>query len=277
MHAIRYHFYATFLVLLVACWGCNRKEQQKGITIEQMSQPGGVGDSSAAALNLSKVMTRPSTVLLTAHAEHRLVTVYQLMQESKRDGGYLGTNRFYRSSEVDYNYEDDYPDDDEGHQSPRLNAWHGHYMPGIEALYGVNLLNISHYNMKTKERKDLFEHPIWVNNLYYPAFEKDTLNGRPVLRDYYMVSAYDEDTNKDSLVNYRDLRRLYLFDLDGKKRTQLIPPTYSVISSEFDAANDVMFVFASLDTNANGKRDTEEPVHVFWFSLKSPAPGERLY
>ncbi|MCC6726614.1 MAG: hypothetical protein IT258_19085 [Saprospiraceae bacterium] len=131
--------------------------------------------------------------------------------------------------------------------------------------------------MKTKARNDLFEHPVWINTLYFPAFETDTLNGSSVQRDYYMVSAYDEDTNRDSMVNYRDLRRFYHFDLEAKKRTQLIPPNYSVVSSEYDPANDAMFVFASLDANSNGKRDTEEPVHVFWFSMKAPAPGERLY
>lgn len=232
-----------------------------------MSQPSDGTDSLGVA-NAKTALTRPSTVLLTAHADHRLVTVYKLLQNPERGKAYLGTNYYYRSDEEPY---------EEGEIGPRRNAWHGHYMPGIEALHGVNLLNISHYDMKSKARNDLFEHPVWINTLYYPAFETDTLNGSPVQRDYYMVSAYDEDTNRDSMVNYRDLRRFYHFDLEGKKRTQLIPPNYSVVSSEYDPANDAMFVFASLDANSNGKRDTEEPVHVFWFSLKVPAVGERLY
>ncbi|MBK8567279.1 MAG: hypothetical protein IPN76_29140 [Saprospiraceae bacterium] len=254
---------------MLALSSCRNEPQEelKGISVDQLSDTEGVADSVGEGVP-AKVVTRPSDVLLTAHADHRLVTVNRLMQHSSYRGGktYLGSNYYYSSS--DYEEEEGYP---------RLNAWHGHYMPGIEAVRGVNLLNISHYNMNTKTKHDLFELPVWVNTLYYPAFETDTLNGKPVMRDYYMVSAYDEDTNKDSILNYHDLRRFYLFDLEGKRLAQLVPPNYSVVSSEYDPANDAMFVYASLDENANGKRDVVEPVHVFWFSLKAPAPGERLY
>ncbi len=253
-----------FALLVLSACSDDADHTEKGISIDELSEI--EADSLAEAVP-SKVVTRPSDVLLTAHPDHRLVTVNRLMQHSSNRGGktYLSSNYHYNS----------YMDEEEGY--PRLNAWHGHYMPGIEAVRGVNLLNISHYNMKSKAKNDLFGHPVWVNTLYYPAFEQDTLNGAPVVRDYYMVSAYDEDTNKDSILNYHDLRRFYLFDLEGKRLAQLVPPNYSVVSSEYDPANDAMFVYASLDENANGKRESEEAVHVFWFSLRAPAPGERLY
>lgn len=264
MSTIRFLFFALFAISLFSA--CDRRPQQKGISLDQLSQTDAAQDTS---VGVSQVITRPSTVLLTAHPDHRLVTVYKLIQETGRKGAYIGTNHYYHS----------HSDSDEVEEGlgNRWNAWHGHYMPGIEALQGANLLHISHYNMKTKARNDLFEHPVWINTLYYPAFETDTLNGKPVVRDYYLVSAYDEDTNKDSIVNFRDLRHFYHFDLEGKKRTQLIPPNYSVVSSEYDPANDAMYIFASLDANGNGRRDTEEPVHVFWISLKAPMLAERLY
>lgn len=41
--------------------------------------------------------------------------------------------------------------------------------------------------------------------------------------------------------------------------------------------NDLLFVFAQLDANGNGRRDDEEPVHFHWIDLKDPTRKGRLY
>lgn len=109
-----------------------------------------------------------------------------------------------------------------------------------------------------------------IKTVYYPAFSKDTLNYQPIQRDYYMVSVYDEDSNKDGYINVRDLRRLYHFDIDGKNQQALIPKDYSVLSSEYDSANDYMYIFARKDSNENGQMETDEPMDIFWIDLKNP-------
>ncbi|MBK8808726.1 MAG: hypothetical protein IPO21_19650 [Bacteroidales bacterium] len=73
-----------------------------------------------------------------------------------------------------------------------------------------------------------------------------------------MISAYDEDSNKDGFINQNDLRRFYVFDLDGSNKQNLVPSDYSVISSEYDCANDFMYVFAQLDENKNGQIEQTE-------------------
>jgi hypothetical protein len=78
-----------------------------------------------------------------------------------------------------------------------------------------------------------------------------------------MVTVYNDDTNGDGFINLTDLRRMYLFDIHGNNQKTLIPENYSVFKSECDSANDLMYVFAQLDANKNGKRDDEEPVHIF--------------
>lgn len=249
------------VVILQCSCSFNKKDHRKPISLDQTSQNREMLDTTNG-MSLGKIATRPSAVLLTAHAVHRLVTVNKLIQDFGERRSYLEHNFYHQSY-------------DDGTEVG--NAWHGHFMPGIEALSGSTLLNITHYNMLTKQQNDLFEHPVLVNTLYFPASKTDTLNGAPIVRDYYLVSAYDEDTNKDSLINSFDLRRFNLFDLDGKRKTELVPLNYSVISSEYDPSNDAMFVFARLDANANGRREAEEPVHIFWFSLKTPAAAERLY
>ena len=143
-------------------------------------------------------------------------------------------------------------------------------MPGFEAIYGYNLVNISHYNNLTNKENFFFDRPVLVKTLYYPAFSKDTLNDVPVKREYYMVSVYDEDTNKDGYINVKDLRRFYHFDIDAKNKLLLVPKDYSVMSSEYDPENDFMYVFARIDRNENGEMEYEEKTHIFWIDLKNP-------
>jgi hypothetical protein len=150
-------------------------------------------------------------------------------------------------------------------------------MPGIDILYGYNLLNVAHYDLKTEKLNFLFDQPALIKTLYYPSSERDSLNGKPIIRNYYMVSVYDQDTNKDTLINKKDLRRLYLFNESSVTKTQLIPSDYSVIRSQYDAQNDVMYFFAKQDTNKNGVAESKEPIHIFWIRLNAPAAAKRLY
>lgn len=89
-------------------------------------------------------------------------------------------------------------------------------------------------------------------------------------RKFYMVSVYDEDTNKDGFINVKDLRRFYHFNLDVTENSNLIPKDYSVMSSEYDPDNDLMYVFARKDENKNGQMEYEEPTNIFWIDLKNP-------
>lgn len=205
---------------------------------------------------------KPNTVIVTAYAEHRLITLYK--EKVSKDGKrrYIDGNYHYHK----YNYFED-----------PCNVQNGHYMPGLEAVYGYKMFNISHYNSTTKKKNSLFPHPVLIKTLYYPAAEQDTLKCKPVKRNYYLVSVYDEDTNQDSVINRHDLRRLYAFDIEGKNKRMLIPENYSVMKSEYDDINDDMFVFAQLDKNGNGKREPEETVHVFSVDLEDPSKVEMLY
>ncbi len=139
------------------------------------------------------------------------------------------------------------------------------------------MVNVSHYDIAKNKQKYFFEKPVLIKTLYYPAFSKDTLNYQPVNREYFIVSVYDEDTNKDGFINQKDLRRIYLFDINGERQKTLVPENYSVFKSNYDLDNDFMYVFAQLDINGNGKRDEGEPVHIFWIDLKRPDITGRMY
>ncbi len=254
--------YLFLTTLLVSCWSEKKEQKEEQIRINdtEISEAGtdSLLNSVQGNSSMQQLPTVPNAVILTGLPEHRLVTVYKEKPEPKAE----------RKSEYS-SYSSDYG----GEESDRME----HFMPGIDILYGYNLLNIAHYDLKTEKLKYLFNKPALIKTLYYPSFVQDSLDKKPITRNYYMVSVYDQDTNKDTLINKKDLRRLYLFDASSEVKTQLVPSDYSVVRSQYDSKNDVMYIFARKDMNNNGTADKKEPMHIFWILLKTPAPAKRLY
>ena len=249
-----------FILALAACNNSHNYKEQKGISLEQTNE-----DEETENLENNQqfkdLVTRPGKALLTWHKEHQLVSIFKLNYSPKAKEYFTGSNDFrYR-----YYY------DDEGYSE------RGSYLPGLEVTFGYNILNVAHYNRATNKRNVFFDKPVLVNNTYYPTTSRDSLNEKPIIRDYYLASVYDEDTDNDSLINHKDLRRFYHFDIEGENKTALIPKNYSVMGSEYDHQNDHLHVRAKLDKNKNGQMDEDEAIHIFWIDLKKPEAGVRLY
>ncbi len=246
--------------IFVSC--SSGKNEQKEEQIRIITSEISLGNDSSlnsvqGNVSLNQIASTPQTVLLTGLAEHRLVTIYKYKEERSTSSG----NSKYSSYS------------NEGNENDKIT----HFMPGIDILYGYNLLNIAHYDLKTEKLNFLFDHPALIKTLYYPSFEQDSVDKKPINRNYYLISVYDEDTNKDTLINKNDLRRFYHFNASSNEKMQLIPSDYSVVRSQYDSQNDVMYIFASHDANKNGIGEKKEPIHIFWISLKAPGPAKRLY
>ncbi len=231
------------------------KMDRKGFQVNEISENEDGEKVVGLQIDSLQFETRPMGVLMTKNRVHRLTPIYKVNYNKETGKPFTGSNHFHGKWERESN---------DG------NNWNNHIMPGFEALYGYNLVNISHYNNVEHSQNEFFEKPVLLRTVYYPAFSKDTLNKMPVERDYYMISVYDEDSNKDGFINVKDLRRFYLYDIGGNLRMPLIPKNYSVMSSEYDSDNDFMYVFAKLDKNSNGQMEEMEPIHIFWIDLKSP-------
>jgi hypothetical protein len=257
---------ATMLILTLVCLmtSCSKgKLEEKGFRVSSSSESNEIEQDDGLHKDSLKFETRPSSVLLTGVPNVRLTTIYKVNLNRKTKTTFIGSNSFH------HNYR--YGDSETG------NNWNNNLMPGIEAVYGYNMVNVSHYDIKENRQKYFFEKPVLIRTLYYPAFSKDTLNHQPVNREYFIISVYNEDTDKDGFINLKDLRRIYLFNIEGEKQKALVPENYSVIKSEYDSDNDFMYVFAQLDINENGQQDEGEPIHVFWINLKDPNKTGRLY
>jgi len=258
--------HATPIALLICAYlmtGCSNGLEEKGFQVGPTSQSDDEGETDGISKDSLKFHTRPSSVLLTGVAHVRLATIYKVNINKKSNTTFIGSNSFH------YSYED------MGRSVG--NNWHGNLIPGFEAVYGYNMVNISHYDIKANKQRTFFEKPVLIKTLYYPAFTTDTLNNRPVNRDYFIASVYNDDTNKDGFINLQDLRRIYLFNLSGEKQKPLVPENYSVYRSQYDPDNDFIYLFAQLDANNNGKQDEGEPIHIFWIDLKDPGTTGRQY
>lgn len=251
----------VFLALISCSFKKNTTPTEEQIPISSTSETpanDSLWNSVTGNVTMNQIASFPSRVIVTGLNNHRLVSIYK----SKLAAGVGGASGMTKLS---------YDNEQGGDESSE------HFMPGIDILYGYNLLNIAHYDLQAEKVNLLFNHPVLVKTLYYPSVTQDSLDKQPINRDFYLMSVYDEDTNKDSLINKKDLRRFYHFDASTTVRTRLIPSDYSAIRSQYDSKNDVMYIFASHDDNKNGTQDKSEPVHIFWMSLKAPTVAKLLY
>ena len=245
--------------------GCRNRLEEKGFAVAPSERSSTDDDDQVdhgIARDSLTFPTRPGNVFLTGHPQIRIATIFKV-NFNRDSSSFIG--------DYNYNYNDTWMGTSEGNQ------WNSHLFPGFEALYGYNLVNVAHYDTKTQERKSFFARPVLIKTVYWPSFSKDTLNNVPVHRNYFMISAYDEDTNKDGFINLKDLRRLYYFDMNAENKRNLVPANYSVYKAEYDPDNDYIYVFARLDEDKNGRVDANEVDHIFWIDLKNPSITGRQY
>ena len=241
-------------LLLISC--SDSSVEKKGFQVNEISEDEKGQKVVGLKIDSLNLETKPRNILLTKHPAHRLTPIYKVNYHKKTKEPFTGSTDFHGSTRYSYR---------------AGSNWNDNFMPGFSAVYGYNLVNISHNNNITNKQNKLFDKPVLIKTCYYPAFSNDTLNTKAVNRDYYMVSVYDEDTNKDGFVTVNDLRKLYYFDMEGMQKRNLVPANYSVMSSEYDSANDYMYVFARLDENENGEMEYSEPTDIFWIDLVNPS------
>lgn len=249
-------FLLLFITIsIVSCSNSDNTLEKKGFQTNEILEDENGKKIVGLKIDSLILETRPRNVLLTSNKEHRITPIYKVNYNKKTKKSYTGSNSYHT------NWQDD---------SDKGNNWNNNFMPGFRALFGYNFVNVSQYNNQSKIGNNLFEKPVLIKTFYYPAFSKDTLNFEPINREYYMASVYDDDSNKDGFINVKDLRRFYLFDINGLNKKALIPKNYSVMNSEYDSVNDYMYIFAKKDKNKNGQMEEDEPIDIFWIDLKNP-------
>jgi len=245
--------FGLFLVIALL-FSCAKKPARKeqSIPISGIDSSNGFDTSRGLrnANSFNQISTTPNAIILTGINNVRLFSIYKIRNEQDRNIAYTeGTS---------YN---DYADDEKDFK---------YFMPGIDIIHGYNLVNIGHYRLDKDSLSWFFERPVLIKTLYFPGVRKDSLNKQPVSRNFFLISVYNEDTNNDSLISNKDLRRFFFIDELNKTKISLLPNDYSAIRSSYDYNNDIMFIHARQDVNRNGSLEPAEPVSIFWIKLYNP-------
>ncbi len=226
-----------------------------------------------AEIDYSSFPLKPKSVLVTDNPKYRLVTIYKEKVYNNRTRIDFSTGEEYPSRWID----GDYFHNGRYRRYDSCNVLNGNFMPGLSAVWDNKMYNVAVLDTADFKAKNLFASNALINTLYFPGSETDTLNCECIDRNYYLVSVFDTDTNNDTVIDRRDLRKLYAFDEDGTNQRLLIPANYSVLRSAYDRRIDHMYVYARKDENNDGYMNPNETEHVFAIDLKNPQMGKRVY
>lgn len=254
----------AFLVLIISA--CNQSETQKKpdeLTLSEAEAESAFDSTNyiGNAQSFQQLITSPNSVRITGIENVKLIPIYKIRKTSNRDIQYNEGSSYY-----EYNYEGETQREDRFH----------YFMPGIEIIEGYNLINIAHYDVTNEKLSYFFMKPTLINVVYFPGPEKDSLGVTPVKRNFFLVSAYDEDSNGDSLINKKDLRKFFYINETNSVKKQLIPKHHSVQRSTYDYKSDIMYIYTRYDMNENGQIEKNEPVHIFWISLSDAGTLKKI-
>lgn len=255
---MKYPISLLFIMVLFSCKQ-EKKVKQQSITVTETNASFDSSNSIGNSNTFNQVNTSPNELILTGNDKIRLLPIYKIPLNHDKNILYDPGTTYDGEREI--LMEDDYR----------------YYMPGIDIIKGYNLVNIGHYNNEKGILSYFFRNPVLVRTLYFPGVYKDSLNKKEIKRDFFLVSAYNEDTNNDSLINNRDFRRLFYIDILNEKQVSLLPNDHSAIRSSYDFKNDVMMIRARKDANKNGDLEKTEPISIFLLYFKSPTSLKQVY
>lgn len=249
--------FITFSSILLSCNDRTPKEKEQSLSLADIDTTISAGLKSNNSF--TQLNATPNAIILTGLPNVRLISIYKIPNNGDKNILYdEGTTYDERDenefNEVNYRY----------------------YMPGIDIIRGYNLVNIAHYQSDKDSLSYFFNRPVLIRTLYFPGVKNDSLEKNPVFRNFFLVSVYESDTNNDSLINNKDLRRLYFINETNSEKISLLPENFSTIRSTYDYKRDIMFIHARNDKNKNGKAEKDEPVSIFMLDLKNPKLAKKV-
>ncbi|MEG5135438.1 hypothetical protein QUB36_30545 [Microcoleus sp. AT8-B1] len=253
--------YLINFIFLIGVFSCKQQKDAKeqSISLRETTATFDTSSGISSSNNFTQLNTTPNDLVLTGNDKIRLLPIYKIPPSHDKNILYDQGTSFDNEKEI--LKEDDYR----------------YYMPGIDIIKGYNLVNIGHYNSDKGLLSYFFKKPVLVRTLYFPGVHKDSLGKKEVNRNFFLVSVYNEDTNHDSLINNKDYRRLFYFDILNETQISLLPTDYSAIRSSYDFKNDIMTIRARKDENKNGDLEKSEPISIFLLDFKNPTILKQVY
>jgi hypothetical protein len=254
--------YLISILILTFVYACSEKASSKeqSISLKEIDSLNfDISQGLDTKNSQNSLTSAPNEIILTGMNDVRLFSIYQIHANSNKNILYDEGTTYNNSEEIEE--EDNFK----------------YFMPGIDIIKGYNLINIGHYSVSKDTLTYFFDKPVLVKTLYFPGLRPDSLLGKAAKRNFFLVSAYTKDSNKDSLINNKDLRQFYFINADNSQKLELLPDNTSAIRSLYDYKNDFMFIHARIDLNKDGAASPLEPVSIYLLDLKMPTQVKRVY
>lgn len=118
----------------------------------------------------------------------------------------------------------------------------------------------------------LSEKPIFIQTATFLKSVADKTK-----QQFFVYTLEDEDTNRDGQLNERDIKALYLSNVDGSNFEKLTAPFHELIDWKLIEETNTIFFRTAEDSNKNGKFDLEDKIHYNSLKLPGKATDVKTY
>lgn len=87
--------------------------------------------------------------------------------------------------------------------------------------------------------------------------------------DYLLYDVIDKDTNADGEYNFKDIKTLYISNLDGSSFRKLSPNLQDMVNWKIILEANTLFFKSIEDSDNNGKFNKKDKMHYFYLDLSN--------
>lgn len=150
--------------------------------------------------------------------------------------------------------------------------------------YGSSSVSRVSYTISNYNRNEITG---YLNNLYFQHL--DSLKTTPLTdqkmviqtatflntvalktkKEFIVYSIADKDTNRDGLIDFNDIKSLYISEISGANFIKLTPDLQELIDWSVVDVNNRLYFRTIEDTNKNGDFDRNDNLHYYFVNLNS--------
>ena len=141
----------------------------------------------------------------------------------------------------------------------------------------ANYWNIIFNNVVTGKSDLLTRKKILINDFKIGNYENRPLNVNTLSDQFIYYEITDSDSNGDKKLTSKDLKKLFISNLEGKSFTQISPENYSVHSWKIDSDHNLLLMDLIKDTNGDKEFNDKDDIEYFVYNLKTGASAMPVF
>jgi len=121
--------------------------------------------------------------------------------------------------------------------------------------YDNTFNNIILFDALENKSEIVFSNRISIKD--YDFYETDGIK-------YLIITGTDKDSNQDKYLNSNDLQKLFIYEIESKRLSEIaLKENYSILATTYPAKTEIVFGKFGLDRNNDGKFDPRKEPRVF--------------